>query len=116
MVAIVKREIDRAFGAGKQQALANRIFADCVHGFVVGDAGHDQLPALASIVRPVNVGTQVIEAKPIDRGVDGIRVEVRGIQLCDLAPGGELLGRHVLPVLSARHASRGEGHRRFLPR
>ena len=55
VVAVVERDPDRIFRAGKQQAFAHGIFAHRVHRAEVGQAGGDQLPGLAAVVRAVDI-------------------------------------------------------------
>ena len=85
VVAIVEADEDGEFGAGEEQALAHGIFADGVDGRI-GQAADDLLPGVAAIVRAIDVRLQVVEADAVDGGVDGVVVEVRGVELRDLAP------------------------------
>ena len=73
VIAIVKRNPDGIFRAGKQQAFAHRIFAHRVDRAEIGQAGGDQLPGLAAIVRAVDVRMQVVDAEAADGGVGGCR-------------------------------------------
>ncbi len=100
MVAVIPRDVDGALGSGEEQALAPGIFTDRVHRFIFGQAGGDLLPGLARVVCAVDVRVQVVEAKSVDGGVDGIFIEMRGVELGDLAPGGEIGRSDVLPVFA----------------
>ena len=85
VVAIVEADEDGELGGGVEQALAHGIFADGVDG-PIGQAADGLLPGLAAIVRAVDVRLEVVEAKAVDGGIDGVVIEVRGVELRDLAP------------------------------
>src|SRR5271156_6446725 len=63
MIAVVPRDIDAAFGAGKEKSLALGISAYGVDGLVVGQAADNLLPRLSTIVRAVDIRMQVVESK-----------------------------------------------------
>ncbi len=100
MVAVVPGDVDAAFGSGEKQALALGIFADRVDGFV-GQSGYDLLPTLAAIVCAIDIRMEVVEAEAVHGSIDGCGVEVRGVELGELAPRSEFRRRNVLPVLAA---------------
>ena len=57
-------------------------------------------PGLAAVVRAVDVGLVVGDAMAVDGGIGGFDVEVAGLDLRDLAPGGHGGRRDVVPVLA----------------
>src|SRR5581483_5464016 len=89
---------DAALGAGVEQSLANRIFANDVHRDL--QAVCDELPAPAAVVRAVDVRFEIVEAMAIDGGVRRLRIEVRGLDDADLRPWRERGRRDVRPVRS----------------
>ena len=100
IVAVVEGDEDGEFGAGEEQAFADRVFADGVDGSI-GQAVDDLLPGGAAIVGAIDVGLEIVQAEAIDGGVDGVVVEVRGVELRHLAPGRHGGRRDVLPGLAA---------------
>ncbi len=101
VVAVIERNPYRVFGPGKQQALADGIFAHRVHGTEVGQAARDQLPTLAAIVRAIDIWMRIVDAETTDRCVRSLFIKVRGRDLCNLAPRRELFGRDVGPIPSS---------------
>ena len=91
-VAVVERDVDGAFGAGEKQPLAQGIFAHHVDGRVIRNASRDFLPGLPAIVSAIDVGVQIVKAETIHRGVHGVGIEMRSVELGDLAPGRETGG------------------------
>src|SRR5713226_7535006 len=53
MVAIVERDVDRAFRSGKEQALTNGIFANGVAGAAAGNSICDFLPGFSKVAGAV---------------------------------------------------------------
>ena len=101
MVAVVERSINLVLRPGKEQALALRIFADCVHRRVIGKTIDDLGPGLAAVVRAQDVGPHVIQAQCIDGRVCGLRIEMSGVQNGDLGEGHQLRRRDVFPMQPA---------------
>jgi hypothetical protein len=101
VIAIVKRDEDRLFGAGIQQPAPLRILANHADDPAVGNAARDVRPRLAAVVGAVDVRPQVVETQRVDRGVSGVHVEVRRIHDRHLHPRRECRRRDVLPVLAA---------------
>ena len=58
----------------------------------------DRLPAAPAVARAEDVRALVVEAMAVDRGVGGVRIEVRRLDDADLRPGLEESRRDVLPV------------------
>ena len=101
MIAVVPRHVHGAFGSGKKKSLAFRIFANRVDGLIVRQSASDLLPRLAAIVRAIDIRTQVVETESIHRCICSRSVEMRSVNLRELAPWSQFGRRHVLPVLSA---------------
>ena len=80
--------------------MALRIFLHRVDVSAFGNAGDDVLPGLAAIVRAIDVRLVVGEAMAIDRGVGGLRIEMAGFDLRNLAPRRHRRRRDVVPVLA----------------
>ena len=100
MVAVVEGNVDAQLGGGVEQAILLRVFLDGVDVGAVGDSGDDVLPGLAAVVGAIDVGRVVGEAMAIDGGVGGFGIEVAGLDLRDLAPGGHRRRGDVVPVLA----------------
>ena len=98
VVPVVERELDPLFRRGVEHALAHRVLAHGVDEMAVGDAVDDELPALAAVMRAVNVGLAVVEAVPINRDVSGFGIEVRGLDDADLGPRRERFRGDILPT------------------
>src|SRR5258708_38910867 len=100
-IAIVERNVDGSFRAGKKQTLARGIFTNGVDRGVVSNPGDDFLPVSAEIACAVDVRLQVVEAESIDGGVSCSGVEVRSFQNGNLSPGSQLRGSHIFTVGSS---------------
>jgi hypothetical protein len=72
--AVVEGNEDADFGAGKEQAFAHGIFADCVHVSVIWQARDDYFPGLAGIVRAVDIRMKVVHLMAVNCGVGSGRV------------------------------------------
>ena len=106
--AVIQREIHAALGGCEEETLAHGIFAHAVHGFVLRNPSDNHLPGFSPIVSAVGQWVQVVDAETIDGSVDGVGIEVGGVELCDLAPGGEFGRCDVLPRFAdiARHMNK----------
>ena len=100
-ISIIERNPDSIFCAREQQALADGIFAHGIDGAEVRQSGRDQFPALAAVVRAIDVGMRVVDAEAAHRGIGSVLVEMRWGELGDLAPWSQLFGGDVSPVLPA---------------
>ncbi len=100
IVAIVEADEDGELGGGEEEAFAQRVFADCIDGSI-GQAANGFLPGGAAIVGAIDVGLEIVEAEAIDGGVDGVVIEVRGVELGHLAPGSDGGRGDVFPGLAA---------------
>src|SRR5690348_3670 len=101
IVAIVERYEYFSFRAGEEQTFALWILANHIDRCPVRYSAHNFFPSFAPVVRPINVGMQLVEAECVDRRVRGLRVEMAGIDDGDLGPGNELRRRDVIPLRSA---------------
>ncbi len=101
VVAVVDGEINGPFRTRIQQAFALGILAHGVHGLVRGDAVDDEFPCEPAVVRAIDVGPKIAQAQLVDRSVDGVVVEVRGVELRDFVPRLQIGRRDVLPVPAA---------------
>ncbi len=96
VVAVIEGHRHSALRSGVQQTLADRIFANGVHGNrqTVGD----QLPALSAVVGAVDVRTEIVEAMTIDGHVRRVGIELRGFDDSDFRPRCHRGRRDVLPM------------------
>src|SRR6185437_15261850 len=101
VIAVVEGDIDGGFGSGVEQTLANGVFAHRVDWSIVGKSGIDLLPRLSTVVGTVDVRVQIVEPETIHCRIDRLVIEVRRIELRDLAPRCDAGRRHVAPRLSA---------------
>src|SRR6185437_6607264 len=101
--AVVEGDVHAEFGAGIEEAGADRILADDTGGLVGGDAiaaVGEQGPMRTEIVGAVDVGGEVAEQIAIDGGVGGGSAVGRGFDVLDAALGLEASGGDVLPGLA----------------
>src|SRR6185312_1204688 len=101
VIAVVERDIDGGFGSCVEQSLANGVLAYDVDGCIIGKSGVDLLPRLSAVVSAVDVRMQIVEPEAIHCGVNCLIVEVRRIELSDLAPWRDAGRCHVAPRFSA---------------
>src|SRR5580704_5375918 len=101
MVAIVEGNPNAIFRAGKKQASAHRIFADCVNRRAVRQAAGDQLPGLAAVPGAIYVRLEVICTEAADGSIGAGVVKVRCTDLGDFTPRCQLRWRDVCPVLAS---------------
>ncbi len=101
VIAVVERDIHRVLGAGEKKAFAFRIFANRVYRCIVGKSVDNFLPALAAVMRAVDIRAEIIQAEPVYRSIGGGRIEVRRIHLSQFAPWRQVRRRNVLPILTA---------------
>ena len=69
VIAIIKRNVNRAFSSGEKQTLSFRIFAHHIGVFVIRNAVGDFGPGCAAVASAIDVRTQIVEPQRIDRGV-----------------------------------------------
>ena len=100
-IAVVRRDVHPALGAGVQEPAARGILPHGVHHLVGGDARDDFRPRDSAVLRAIHVRSEVIEPEAIYGGVRHERVEVRGFEQRDLAPRREARGCDVPPRLPA---------------
>src|SRR6185295_20390500 len=100
MVAVVERYMDGAFGACKQQTLSFRIFPNHIGVFVRRNAVGYLSPTGATVVRAINVRTQIVESQSVDRRVGSVLIKMPGIEDGNLLPRSDLFGRNVAPGLA----------------
>ena len=101
IVSVVEGNVDGAFRAGEEQALARRIFPHHVAGAAIRNTMRDFRPRFPVIARAVNMCAQIVEPERIDRGVRRARIEVRGFDDGNFAPRLERRRRNILPGLAA---------------
>src|SRR5437899_391439 len=101
MVAIVKRDVNGALSAGKQQAFAQRILAHDVRVLVLRNAVCNLSPRRAGVTGPIDVWAQVVEPQRIDGGISHVLVEVAGFEDRNLLPGLKLFWRYFAPMSAA---------------
>ncbi len=99
VVSVIKRNPNRIFSPGEEQAFANGIFAHRVDGAEVRQAGCNQLPVLAAVVCAIDIGAKIVDAEPTHRSVRSALVEVRRGDLRDLAPRSQFFRRDIGPIL-----------------
>src|SRR5215813_9706546 len=76
MLAIVERDMHRAFSAGKQQPTTSRIFAHNVGIFVLWNPVRDFRPGSATVTCAINVRAQVIQSQRVDGRIGGLLIKV----------------------------------------
>ena len=97
MIAIVKRDVNRALSSGEQKTFALRIFAHRIHVFVLRNTIRDLDPGCARVACAKDVRSQIVEAERVDRRVRFIAIEVRRFEHRYFRPRYERRRRHVLP-------------------
>src|SRR5580700_8150700 len=100
VITVIERNPHRSFSSSKEQALADGILANCIDRRI-RQAVCDQLPGLATIVRSVDVGSEVVDPKAADRGIGRVLVKMRSLNLGYLAPRCQLWRRDIAPILPA---------------
>ena len=85
-VAIVETDEHAGFGAGVKQARAHRVGAHDADRLAGGKARGDVLPGLAAIVRPQDMGFEIVDPLAIDRKIGGIAVAIGLVDARNLAP------------------------------
>src|SRR5229473_3055056 len=93
--------MNRELGAGEEQALSHRIFANRIDRGVVRETRYDLLPTLPAVAGAINVWFEIIETDPVDCGECSRRVVMGGLDHRDLAPRGQVGRRDVAPILPA---------------
>ena len=101
MVAVVERNMNRALGAGEEQAFSLRILADYVGVFVVRNTVGNFSPGCSAVVRAINVRPQIVKPQSVDGCIGGVLIKVAGVENRNLLPGPELFGSYVAPVRAA---------------
>src|SRR5262245_32637018 len=101
MLAVVERYVDGLFRARVEQAFAQRVFAHYVDYAAVGNAVGDVFPGLAAVVRAIDVWSQIVQAKCVDRRVSSIVVEMRSVDQRDFGPRFQIGRRDISPGLTA---------------
>ena len=107
VVAIVERDENARLGAGEEQSLPFRVLShgvDVRRGLQPLGDGRPRLPA---IVRPVDIGREIVELVRVDGDVCRVGVEVRRFDERDLRPLLQARRRDPRPV---RSRVRGELH------
>src|SRR5690242_3020601 len=99
MISVIERDPDTGFSTGKEKTFADGIFTNGIGG-PIAESIDDELPCLTAIVSAIDVRLQIVDAETADRSVCSVVVEVRGLDLRDFAPAGELGRSDVLPVLA----------------
>ena len=100
VIAVVEREPDLRLTPREQQSLPPRVFLHRVDVRAVGDAAHDLRPALAAVLGPVDVRTQIVEMERVDCGIGLVGVRVRRVHDRDLGPRHERGWRDIGPRLA----------------
>src|SRR5260370_36841588 len=100
MIVVVKRDVHSGFSSGVQQALSRGIFADRVRERGLLYAVVDLGPRLSVIASAEDVRLVVVEAVAIDGRVSDGCIEMRRLNLRNLAPVSESLRSHIRPLLS----------------
>ena len=98
MVAIIKRDVNSAFGSGKEQSLPPRIFANNIHIFIIRYSGCNFGPGRTRVARAINVWPQVVKSQGVNGSVSCARVEMTGIDDRNFLPGFDLRRRDVGPM------------------
>ena len=98
-IAVVERHVNPKLGAGKEQSRNARVLLDRIDVSALGNSGHHVLPCLPTVMRTVDIGHIVGEAMAIDRRIGGLRIEMAGFDLRNLAPRGHRRRSHIVPVL-----------------
>jgi len=75
------------FRAGVEQAASQRIFAHHMDDRALRQPGGNRDPSLAVVARLPRVRCDVVEPMPVHGDVSGRRIEVRGLEHADGAPG-----------------------------
>src|SRR3984885_7229476 len=97
VVAVVERNPNAIFCAGKQKAFADGIFAHSVDGSVIGQAVRDRLPSFSAVMRAINVRMQIVDAETADGSVGRLLIEMRRGHLRYFAPWADFRGSDVRP-------------------
>ena len=79
IIAVIKRDVDGALSSGEQQSPSLGIFPDDVDRLAIGDSVNNLGPSFPAIMGSVNVGTHIIQAESVDRGVSGVGIKVTGV-------------------------------------
>ena len=101
VLPVIGRAPHGALGGGEQQSAALRILAHGIHGGVRRQAAGNRLPGPAPVVGAVDVRAQIVDAHAAHRDIGAIRIEVRGLDLRDLAPRRQRRGGDVRPLCPA---------------
>src|SRR5207245_5558849 len=96
----VERDVQTGLGAGVEEPLAQRIFADDPRECTVGDAVVDPRPGLPVVTGPIEAGAEVVVLVHRGREVGRSLVAPRSVDRVDLDPRGDARGRDVLPGLA----------------
>src|SRR5207245_11622693 len=101
VIAIIKRNVNRAFSSGEQKTFALRILAYRIHVFGLRNTIRDLGPSCAGVAGAKDVRPQIIEPQSIDRSVRHIFVVVARFDNRDFPEGLELRWCDVFPSLAA---------------
>ena len=93
----IERHPDPALGPRVQQTPALGIFAHDSREFRCWDAGGDQRPRRAVVIRPVQIRLEIVELVAIRGQIRCARRKVRRINHRDASPLRQSGGSHVLP-------------------
>src|ERR1700733_2064077 len=104
VVAVVERNPNAIFCAGKQKAFADGIFAHSVDGSVIGQAVRDRLPSFSAVMRAINVRMQIVDAETADGSVGRLLIEMRRGHLLYFVPWevfGGVIFRPIFPAAAS---------------
>ena len=96
-LAIVERNVDAGFRAGKQQAFAHSVFAHGMHVSSCGNSVDDLSPRFAEVVRAIDVRRDVVHLVTVDRDVSSRGVMRRSVDQTHHAPRRQIMRRDVVP-------------------